>query len=336
MAVLLGIGKGIGILLLIVIGLILLVAVTVLCVPVRWHVLVAKEDAWSGRGKITWLLHLISLTWKYDQGKPQMTFRICGWRIKKRSASQKKKKKRSQKSRKSTGGRKKKSTGTTEGQINQNDGKRPEGSKPTDRTEVSSRGQVTKAGQTVRTEPDSEKLQQAEAKPGPVQTVDQKQTESAGKRLSFGQRFCKIKKKLYAFWQMIRTLPQKIRDMVRSIRSGQKKYWNDTTRAFLRMSIETLRDLWRHSHAQKLKGTVRFGTSDPCTTGEILGVIAIFYPVLGNKVQIQPEFDETVLQGQLEWKGHLRLFYALKAVLHVFLSPEWRDLQRGFEENKGE
>ncbi len=60
-----------------------------------------------------------------------------------------------------------------------------------------------------------------------------------------------------------------------------------------------------------LKGNLIFGTGDPATTGEILGVVAAFYGLYPTELQIIPDFEEKRLEGHLQAKGRIRLIHVL-------------------------
>ena len=49
------------------------------------------------------------------------------------------------------------------------------------------------------------------------------------------------------------------------------------------------------------------GFADPSTTGKLLGVLGAMYPILGNHIQIIPDFENEVLEIEGKAKGHIRL-----------------------------
>ena len=78
-AIVLGILKIIGILLLIILGLILFVLFSVLLVPVRYRAEGSIYEHLKGSASASWFMRLISIKVSYD-GEAQMDFRILsGW-----------------------------------------------------------------------------------------------------------------------------------------------------------------------------------------------------------------------------------------------------------------
>ncbi len=60
-----------------------------------------------------------------------------------------------------------------------------------------------------------------------------------------------------------------------------------------------------HMLPGKIQGRIKFGTDDPCLTGEILGAAGIFYPLYGKNFSIEPCFDQTVLEGTVSLRGRM-------------------------------
>lgn len=84
--------------------------------------------------------------------------------------------------------------------------------------------------------------------------------------------------------------------------------------------------LLRHMRPKKIAGDVRFGTDDPAKTGMILGVIAILYPVIPEKLCIEPDFTESVLEIDLTCNGHVLLIVVLVRVIRILICKDVRIL----------
>ena len=95
--------------------------------------------------------------------------------------------------------------------------------------------------------------------------------------------------------------------------------------------------LLRHVLPRKIAGDVRFGTDDPAKTGMILGVIGVLYPVIPEKLCIEPDFTESIIEMDLTCKGHLILFVVLVRVIRILICKDvrvligriWRELKAG-------
>ena len=75
---------------------------------------------------------------------------------------------------------------------------------------------------------------------------------------------------------------------------------------------------------KKLKGKIRFGMEDPYVTGQILAVLSVLYPFYAERVEIYPEFDQKILEGNLYVKGHVRGIYALIMAFNLIIDKNVR------------
>lgn len=115
--------------------------------------------------------------------------------------------------------------------------------------------------------------------------------------------------------------------------AGQKKL--DLARAFLenqenRNTIHLLwkqvKKLFRHILPRKIRGRVRFGFDDPSTTGQILTYVSPFYGWYAKTLELEPVFEEKVLEGELHVKGHIRVASLFWIVIRVVLNKNFRVL----------
>lgn len=92
--------------------------------------------------------------------------------------------------------------------------------------------------------------------------------------------------------------------------------WKDAKREVIRFL--------KHLRPKKIKGRVHFGFSDPYLTGKTLAILSVWYPFYANTVSLEPDFEESVLEGELRVKGYARGFYFLLPVFRVIRSKEIR------------
>lgn len=62
-----------------------------------------------------------------------------------------------------------------------------------------------------------------------------------------------------------------------------------------------------------VQGNIRFGFEEPDLTGKVLALLGMIYPLVGAHLEIRPDFEEVVLDGDLSIQGRMRLSSAAKA-----------------------
>lgn len=71
---------------------------------------------------------------------------------------------------------------------------------------------------------------------------------------------------------------------------------------------------------------VRYGFEDPSLTGRVLAGLGILYPFFGTHVQIKPDFQEKVLEGNVYVKGRIYVVYLAAMAVNMLLSRDVRQI----------
>lgn len=82
--------------------------------------------------------------------------------------------------------------------------------------------------------------------------------------------------------------------------------------------------LLRHICPKKIKGSLRIGTGDPASTGQVLAVYGILYPFLGNQIMVTPDFEQQIIEGELFIKGSITLFRLVKCAWIIYFDKDIR------------
>ena len=92
-------------------------------------------------------------------------------------------------------------------------------------------------------------------------------------------------------------------------KDGYTKLMNNVrTKEALRVAKTELMALLRHLKPSKLKGQLTYGTGDPASTGQHLGIMSAFFPLYYDNIDITPDFENKILEGDIMIKGRIRLW----------------------------
>lgn len=297
--------KIIGILLLILLGIFFLAALTLLFCPVRYQALGYRdEEKYNGKAGVSWLFHLIFFTAWYDsRGKKSgYEIRILGIPVLKFFKAIKKKKRRRK--------------------------RRKNISIPSAEVYHQEEPEEGKAGE-------SENFQKIEKKMDPGQ-----------ERTSIGENPDVDKRKIRVFLRRIKSIfliPGKIVKALKNfrltaegicdkIRKIKKFLENEKFKRGTSLILQEGKKIFIHVLPKKIEGAIKFGTDDPCLTGEILGAAGIFYPLYGENLSIEPCFDQRVLEGTIVLKGRIYGIFVLLSALKIFRSRDVRYIIRHFRQ----
>lgn len=149
-------------------------------------------------------------------------------------------------------------------------------------------------------------------------------------------------------WQKIQSYRERIQSGITACKKGYRKVkqkvhslqelWEllqtEKAKSFVCIVRKNVILLWKKIRPQQIKGRIIFGTEDPCTTGQILGVLSILYPFIYGKLQIIPDFQQQRLEGTVIIKGKVRLFTLLKFILTLWLNEDGQVLQKEWKKWK--
>lgn len=268
---------------------ILLILFLVMLVPVRYRAEGGlQEKDFKIKGRVTWFFYLVYMKFVYEEGF-WFQIRILGFKVfdsKKKNSGQKKLKSVPVNA-----------SGGTYVKTSENEEKKlplPE-EKKTDREK--------------RTGQESLKKTLAETK------TKEKEVKKAKKERKT------LRSRIYSVYFKIKAFIQRIRNLIKKLKKDKEK-------------AEHLLELWKKEETQitwqrakkkfwkiikalfpgKWKITGIIGFSDPAVTGYLMGALGCLYPVLGQKVEIIPDFEKEIKNIKGMGKGHIRLgnlFYQL-------------------------
>lgn len=312
LAIILGILKFIGLLLLGILGLLLALILLVLLVPVRYRAFGSCYGELKGAASVSWLFHILSCQVKYD-GEPDMCIRVFGIRV--GAGAAKKKPKRD----------------TSDADFVETD-LTDAGPMKTDAADKDSPAPLT--GADNRAEMETEKTAGTKTAVGTGKTAGtqkkadaQKKTQTAKKRrrFSFGNPFEKIRVTFGRICDKLKAVKEKKEQVLAFINQ------EDNRRTF-RLIKKQAGVLLKHILPQTVKGKIRFGFEDPYTTGQILTWVSPFYGLYARNLQLIPAFEEPVLEGELNLKGRIRIGALLAVAVRIYMDKNFRMLLKKWRE----
>ena len=242
-------------------------------------------------GRVCWLFGLVWVSLSYREGEIISRFRLFGIDIQKAAAWFEKRARR--KMLKKAGRKKNQQDATDEAEEETEEEEKimPDEIKPAAESDW----------QEQEDSPEEEEVKTGES----VKKKSSKRKSPKGKHKRFSHLHRRLKEKLE--W---------IKDV--------KEFWHsENTVGMVCILKDNVLHLWRKLKPKVLRGTIIFGSGDPCTTGQILGVVAVFYAFYGKGIQIIPDFEEARLEGNLFVKGRISLITIIIILLRIFFCKEW-------------
>lgn len=306
-SILLMILKILGIILLVVLGIILTLVVLVLFVPIRYRITVHRkviEEILVVAGvKVTWLFHILNAVFYYPEAAYVRVRVLCFTIF------------RSDKP-----------------------GKEPKPKKKTNQKDSTAKEEIQKENKELQ-EKASQSVQEAQEE---QKQEKQKRTEDNNKNEDHNEQEDEASaspvKFLKKLWSVIKNIKytfikiyDKIKHIIKNIRYYIKIIKSDTFhRAWTVCSGQVL-SLLKSILPKKLKGKLLIGTGDPAGTGQVLSIYGMLYPLLGNHIDITPDFEQQIVEGDLFIKGKITVFKLIKTAWIVYFNKDLRRLIKLFK-----
>ena len=298
LGILLTILKIIGIILLVLIGLILLAAAVILLVPIRYHGEGAREEKiLSGNVKLTWLLHMISASASLSEDGTKIRVCLFGKTI------------------------------------------YPKTKKPPKQSKAK---KMPKQEAPKKSEKSEKPKQQSDTVSKDVATIyePQKPIPELPKKEKSARP--DVKSKFEAIKQKLLAVKEKFIDSKAGIQKIKNKidYWknlltSDPMKEAMEFLWKKTKGLLHHILPRRMTGRIHFGFEDPSKTGKTLAYFSMLYPFTKENLVIEPEFEteELILEGDIAFRGRIRLGYlvyvALSVVLNKNIRRQYKRLRQG-------
>lgn len=338
--------KLIGIVLLVILGLIVLILAIILLTPIRYRIGASKYQTIQAEGKVTWLFRLIEMVFKLDTGAEEgkrlhLSFRIAWLKL---YDNQKPKEKRikQKKIRKTKSNPESKQSE----KVIQAKPEQPEAKVQPIKTEQAAemKNEMPKAVHPERISsenPGNESAAKHEEKliEGPKESAVEKILRLAK---NAANKILSLIRGVFSLICSILGIPSKIMDGLEKLENFFTKL-REKKEAFLAFYNETHNHQWFTAFWHRLKKLLlrilpradrlylHFGFEDPATTGQVLGSLSILYPICGEKMELCPEFNEEILEGEVKCHGRIRPVSLVIFAVKSFLNKQFFSMVKQFK-----
>lgn len=257
-----------GIILLCLLGLVVFLILVVLFIPVRYKFTGSYRDSLQYSVKITWILHMLSVTYEYPE-PGTIIIKVCGIVARKIVTGQ-------------------------EQEEEQREDHREE------------------AHQVEETSTDTSDNQGATSAKGPKSEaqISEKKEQKQEKKYTETSVYDKIKKILADiryYWELLRQEP---------------------TQLLFGRTFSILLKVLYHIKPKIVKADLEIGTGEPDTTGYVLAIWGMLIPVLGNSINITPDFENKLFCGTWYVKGRVMAIVLLINVLKFVTDKQLKEFRK--------
>lgn len=312
LTVVLAILKWLGITILALLGILIFFICLILFVPVRYKADGFYKDYYKVRAKVTWLLHIVSFSLDYEKEQPfHMSLRIFGILIFDNLKKKKEKKKRAKK-------QKVKKTPEIVGASKE---------------EESSNISVPEIRESEKIETQEQNNMETEkASEMKVLADENGNVDNPVEKMNIIQKAKLVFSKAIGIFRNIKYTIQRICDTIKELKDNIKYYIEllnkDSTKVALAACKKQLLRIFKNLKPQKFQMNLHVGMDDPATMGDILGVWGMLYPIHRGHVNLCPDFEQAVLEGDFYCKGRITVYIYIWTIVIVLFDKDIRRLRK--------
>ncbi len=347
-----------------VLALLLVILLIVLLVPVRYQAVIRRREEWYVRADVTWLCRLLRIRVQYDKElsvRAGALFFLLYSTDEKWKRRREEKRKRAGQKKAARAERRAEKPGKTQDRSREADASAQEENKGTE-------GPVQDSDIPVREE-NEKKAQEADnpvrEESGEAGKTDTQESEAGDQpedgwkerngadedagtplpkvRMAPWTRFVRsMKRFLETAGNVLRTIAaalKKGRDGIRSLYGKLllvKGFLEETShREAFSLLLRTGKKFLGHIFPTRIRGTLEFGTGDPCSTGQVLGVLSVLYAKTGGGFTVIPDFEETRYEGEIFLRGRIRGASLLILVIRLITDPNLKQMLRDAKRLRG-
>lgn len=353
----LGVLKVIGIVLLVILAVLLVLILLVLFVPVRYkadlYIPETEFDKGFDVGKIdfsarfTWLLHIVSGGIDFPEDK-QFFVKVFGIKV---FPKKDKKKEEKADNNSETMESDKTDESTDDGVIEMSDMQELESSNDdTDGTGDGTDNDAAVSAEDANNTQQEETGSQDNDEPEPADSDTGTDSQPDENSNEYSDEFSdEDEGKDRALIEIIQDIFDKIENILKTPQNVFKKIQYTISRVCgkIKMIKTTLEsDIFKRAYKlvkgklvrllkmilpDKYKAEILLGLGDPATTAELMGAYGVLYPIMLDRVVLEPDFERKVVKVRAHVKGHITLFVVLYCVLVCYFNRDVKKVIRRFK-----
>lgn len=326
MSIFLFVLKTIGIILLSIIALLIIAIVLVLFVPIRYRIIASKseESDFYAEIKLTWLLHFINILAKYTDGL-YYRVRITLIPIKKSQNLKKQSKKKDNNDK----ALQENTDGLNNEELNNTTELLQDSPDFNELKILNAEGINENISNDNVSDDNEDSLNFTDNDESNEDTIDTDENKGI---------FYKIRFVLTKFIEFLFNIKDKLiiaYDTAVNIYNDIEYYIDaindERNRKVFSLCLSQSSNIINNIKPRVFKGNLTIGLDEPYTMGQILSIYGILFPIIHDKITINPVYDKELIEGDLLIKGRVRVFILIKAAIKIYFNRDFKRMMRIFK-----
>ena len=125
-----------------------------------------------------------------------------------------------------------------------------------------------------------------------------------------------------------REICDKIDELKKKALHYYELYNDESTGRAIRLAWNELMRILKALKPRKYSIDILYGFEDPALTGELTGLLSVLFLSSGKRVSLRPDFERSVMEGEIFFKGRIRIITLVIVLWKLYFNKDFRKLYR--------
>jgi len=103
---------------------------------------------------------------------------------------------------------------------------------------------------------------------------------------------------------------------------------DEHNRAAVDICFDRIKVILSDIKPRKIRGNIHIGSDDPYTIGKMMSIYSILLPIIRDKIQMVPDYEQEIIEGQLILKGHATVYKLIKLLYVYYFNKDVKRLKK--------
>ena len=106
---------------------------------------------------------------------------------------------------------------------------------------------------------------------------------------------------------------------------------DERNKATISLVISKLSIVLKNIKPKKISGSIKYGSTDPYDMGKVMTIYSILFPLIHDKIQMVPDYENDIMDGDIYIKGRITLAVVVYALIKVYFNKDFRRMIKIFK-----
>ena len=141
----------------------------------------------------------------------------------------------------------------------------------------------------------------------------------------------KIRFVLTKFFEFLFNIKEKLNEAYNTVVNIVNALKDERNKKVISLCLSQASSIINNIKPKIFNGNLTIGIDEPYTMGQILSIYGILFPIIHDKITINPVYDKEVIEGDLYIKGRISVFVLIRAAIKIYFNRDYKRMIKIFK-----